>query len=378
MVMLRRLRIISVAVVVGVISTIAIIINSRNNIASAVDYCTSDACKAAAAREAEARQKAAEAASAARDLEQVVQGLELEIFALEAKIKSNEAIAADLAVKIQINEEKLEAQKSALASLLVKNYFDSEPETIMILAGSKSISDLAEYQARAETVKQQINLSAKNIKAVKEELEAEKGEVDRLVVDQNNQKEVIKQKRIEQKQLIAKYQDNAENFTAEAEAARVEKARLIAQETAANNSNGYIGTGSNTYPWQGECPGYNLWWQDQWGYVCQCVHYAGYKAYEFWGADISYWGNAYSWDEAAVARGYIVDRNPAPFTVAVSNYGAWGHVMWVESVNGDGTINISEYNNPYSSASGMEGDYGFRSSVSTSGLVFIHFDKRAW
>ena len=44
----------------------------------------------------------------------------------------------------------------------------------------------------------------------------------------------------------------------------------------------------------------------------------------------------------------------------------------------DGTINVSEYNNPWSSASGMEGDYGFRSGVPTGGLVFIHFDQRAW
>lgn len=377
MVMLRRLKIIAVALVVLAVSSVFIFTRSDTP-ASAIDYCSSDECKAAAAREAEARAKANEAAAAAQSLEQVVQGLELEIYALEAKIKSNEAVAADLQLKIKTNEEKLEIQKSALASLLVDNYFDQEPETIMLLAGSSSISDLAERQTRAETVKQQINISAKNIKAVKDELEEEKSEVDRLVVDQKNQKEVIKQKRAEQNKLIAQYRDNAENFTAEAEAARVEKARAIAQEIASLNGSGTIGSGANTYPYQSQCPQKNLWWSDQWGYVCQCVHYAGYKAYEFWGADISYWGNAYSWDESAVARGYVVDRNPAPFTVAVSNSGAWGHVMWVESVNGDGTINVSEYNNPWSSASGMEGDYGFRSGVPTGGLVFIHFDQRAW
>lgn len=377
MVMLRRLKIIVVAFIVLAVSSI-FVFTRQNPDAAAIDYCTSDECKAAAAREAEARAKANEAAAAAQSLEQVVQGLELEIYALEAKIKSNEAIAADLQLKIKTNEEKLDVQKSALASLLVDNYFDQEPETIMILAGSSSISDLAERQTRAETVKQQINISAKNIKAVKEELEAEKSEVDRLVVDQKNQKEVVKQKRAEQNRLIAQYRDNAENYSAEAEAARVEKARAIAQEIASLNGSGSIGTGANTYPYQSQCPQKNLWWSDQWGYVCQCVHYAGYKAYEFWGADISYWGNAYSWDESAVARGYVVDRNPAPFTVAVSNSGAWGHVMWVESVNGDGTINVSEYNNPWSSASGMEGDYGFRYGVPAAGLVFIHFDQRAW
>lgn len=377
MVILRRFKIIFTICVVIVFSVFATFARFQSTV-RATDFCTSDECKAAATREAEARQKAADAAAAAKSLEQVVQGLELEIYALEAKIKSNEAIAADLAVKIQTNEEKLELQKNALASLLVDNYFESNPDTILLLAGSSSISDLTEKQTRAETVKQQINISAKNIKAVKEELEADKAEVDRLVVDQKNQKEVIKEKRAEQNRLIAEYQNNATNFTAEAEAARIQKEKEIAEEIARLNSSGYAGTGVNTYPWQNECPAHNLWWSDRWGYVCQCVHYAGYKANEFWGVDISYWGNAYSWDEAAVARGYVVDRNPAPFTVAVSNAGAWGHVMWVEGVNADGTINLSEYNNYGSSLSHLPGDYGYRTGVSTAGLVFIHFDQRTW
>ena len=52
--------------------------------------------------------------------------------------------------------------------------------------------------------------------------------------------------------------------------------------------------------------------------------------------------------------------------------------MWVEGVNADGTINLSEYNNYGSSLSHLPGDYGYRTGVSTYGLVFIHFDQRAW
>lgn len=371
MVILKRLRTIFVAFVVALV---AVLTASTQREANAVDYCVSDECKAAAAKEEEARQKAASASAAAENLEQVVQGLELEIFALEAKIASNEAVAADLALKIQATEDKLSVQKSALASLLVNTYFESEPETIILLAGSNSLSDLTERETRAETVKQQINLSAKNIKATKLELEGQKAEVDRILVDQNNQKQVIAEKRAEQNALIAKYQNNAEAYTAEAEEARKIKEQEIAEEIARLNSSGVAAFGVNTYPYQGDCPHKNLWYSTQWGYVCQCTSYAGWKAYEHWGVYIAYWGNAYSWDESAVARGYRVDRNPAPYTVAVSNSGAWGHVMWVESVNSNGTINLSEYNNSYSSASHLPGDYGYRSGVSTAGLVFIHFD----
>ena len=375
MVMLRRLRIITVALVVAFVSSI-LVIHGHTLRASAL--CNSQECQAAAAREAEAREKASAATAAAKSLEQVIQGIELEIYALEAKIASNEAIAADLAVKIETNEEKLEAQKNALASLLVDNYFDQEPETIMILAGSSSISDLTERQTRAETIKQQINLSAKNVKAVKEELEEQKAEVDRLLVDQNNQREVIKQRRAEQNRLMEQYRNNAEAYTEEAEEARLEKEKRIAEEIASRNGSGVAALGVNTYPYQGECPQNNLRWWDAWGYVCQCVHYAAYKATEHWGVDISYWGNANMWDESAVARGYVVDYNPAPFTVAVDNGGSVGHVMWVESVNGDGSLNLSEYNNYGSSFSHLPGDYGYRTGASAWGLVFIHFDQRAW
>lgn len=370
MVILRRLQTILVALAVCIASSFFV----RTPSALAVDYCVSEECKAAEAAENTARQKAAEAASAAETLEQVVQGLELEIFALEAKIASNEAVAADLTTKIQSNEDKLNVQKSALASLLVDNYFESNPDTIMLLASSSSISDLSEKQARAETIKQQINLSARNIKNVKLELEEQKAEVDRILVDQNNQKQVIAEKRAEQNRLITQYMNNAEAFSAEAEEARKVKESEIAEEVARLNSSGVATFGTNTYPYQSDCPQKNLWYSTQWGYVCQCTSYAGYKAYEHWGVYIAYWGNAYSWDESAVARGYRVDRNPAPFTVAVSNSGAWGHVMWVESVNDNGTINLSEYNNSYSSISHVPGDYGYRTGVSTAGLVFIHFD----
>jgi hypothetical protein len=47
------------------------------------------------------------------------------------------------------------------------------------------------------------------------------------------------------------------------------------------------------------------------------------------------------------AAGYTVDHNPAPNTIGQVDGYPYGHVFWVESVNGDGSINVSEYNNAY-------------------------------
>lgn len=65
----------------------------------------------------------------------------------------------------------------------------------------------------------------------------------------------------------------------------------------------------------------------------------------------SFWGNAATWAAAARSSGYLVDGTPEPGAVAQWNaysdpwVGFYGHVAIVESVNGDGTVTISEMNN---------------------------------
>ena len=63
----------------------------------------------------------------------------------------------------------------------------------------------------------------------------------------------------------------------------------------------------------------------------------------------SFWGNASSWAISARAAGYRVDSTPTVGAIAQWNSGAagssyWGHVGIVESINGDGTITITDMN----------------------------------
>jgi surface antigen len=55
-------------------------------------------------------------------------------------------------------------------------------------------------------------------------------------------------------------------------------------------------------------------------------------------------GNANMWATNARRAGFPVDRTPRRGDVFQNNTGYWGHVGYVESVNGDGTITISEMN----------------------------------
>lgn len=69
-----------------------------------------------------------------------------------------------------------------------------------------------------------------------------------------------------------------------------------------------------------------------------CTSYANYKT----GRNIR--GNAGTWLSGARAKGYEIGNTPKPGAIIVTNESWWGHVGIVESVNGDGTITISEQN----------------------------------
>lgn len=57
-------------------------------------------------------------------------------------------------------------------------------------------------------------------------------------------------------------------------------------------------------------------------------------------------GNANTWYSRAAGQGMAVGLVPQAGAVGTTTRGAYGHVVYVESVNADGSINISEMNAP--------------------------------
>lgn len=73
----------------------------------------------------------------------------------------------------------------------------------------------------------------------------------------------------------------------------------------------------------------------------QCTQWAWYKR----GGNVpSSWGNANSWAYNAAAQGYVVNRTPAAGAIFQTSSGWSGHVGYVEAVNPDGSIVVSEMN----------------------------------
>lgn len=345
----------------------------------------SEACMEAVAKEEEANKNAASAASSADYFQMKVGELSVEIASRESEIVQTEVEIKELKKQIYETEQKLEEEQEALAELLINMHFENDAEPIKILAGANSISDLAEKAAREDVVKQQISASAAAVRDTKQQLEDDKAEVEELLANQQAAKDTLVAKRGEQQNLVEKYQNDAEAYTEVAKAAQEAQraAEKAEQEAHPELYRGSAYSGANTYPWQDVCPDQQDYFGTVWdghyigGYVCECVSYAGWKAYEWYGVVLA-WGNAYNWDDRARSAGYTVNHTPTAGTIGQVDSGPYGHVFWVESVNGDGSINVTEYNNAYAtqlySGAYHYGDFGARtiSAGEVSRYNYIH------
>ena len=78
-----------------------------------------------------------------------------------------------------------------------------------------------------------------------------------------------------------------------------------------------------------------------WG---QCTWHVFNRRAEIGKGISTYWWNANNWDNASAADGYTIDYRPTVGSIAQTDAGYYGHVAFVERVNSDGSILVSEMN----------------------------------
>ncbi len=183
---------------------------------------------------------------------------------------------------------------------------------------------------------------------------------------------------------MAAYEKNADDAAAAAK--YWEKQLQSLAWTPPSNTVGFgsrwYGT-SNSYPYRDNCPQDNVQYSAYGGAVCQCTSYASYKAYQKWGITNTWGGHASSYVNATgyyvpnTGTNTYVNSSPAANTIAIwpaTSESIYGHVAWVESVNADGSINITEYNVNWPSIGCYLGDYCSRNGVGSAGVSFLHFE----
>jgi surface antigen len=296
-----------------------------------------------------------------------------QINALEGQIAANQAKQSQLQQQIDVQKQQIAEKKASLSADIKSMYIDGQVSTIEELASSKNLSDYVDKEEYRTTVQNQLNGKIKEIAELQSQLQNQKKQVDEVVVTTQAQNNQLNAEKAQQDQLLAynEGQQSAYNQQISANNSKIDS--LHQQQLAANSR--FISGGSGAAGTGPTCGGgYPAKWCnipqdsvfDDWGmYNRECVSYTAFRVaasgrYVPWGL-----GNANQWDDNARARGIPVDGNPRVGDVAISNAGAFGHAMYVEGVSG-GTIFVSQYN------AALDGRYSTK-SVSTSGLVFIHF-----
>ena len=331
----------------------------------AVDY---EAQKAAIRKQIQGYQsEAGKLSDKADTLQNKLNVLANEKATIQAQIDLSQTQYDKLKKEIKENEEKIAENKVALGETIATMYVDDSISPLEMLASSSSIGDYVDKQEYRSTVRDNLNKTIKDIKVLKKKLEEQKVAVERELKNQENQRELLASKEAEQQKLLAETRGKEANYKkiaaekqAELSAVQAAQARANCQASGGNWSGGSCnfpswsggGGAMSGTPGGGGYPG--MWanapinaYIDDWGlYSRQCVSYTAWKVAStgrfvphFGGA-----GNANQWPSTVAAYGIESGSTPKAGSVAMMNVGVYGHTMYVESVNGDGTITVSDYN----------------------------------
>jgi surface antigen len=309
----------------------------------------------------------------------VINGLQQQIDVLQQQIVENTAKSDALKVKITEAEAELARERDLLGQNIKAMYLEGDISTLEMLASSKDLSDFVDKQQYRSSVKDKIKDTLDKITALKLELNSQKEQVEKLLKDQEAMQATIAAQKAQQADLLSFTEAQKSQYLQAIKANNSQIASLRAQQAAENARlfNGakvVLGSACDTShgdtypsPW---CSSGQDSMIDSWGmFNRECVSYTAWKVAES-GRYMPYWGgigNANQWDDNARAAHIPVDTNPQTGDVAIKNSQPYGHAMYVESVNGDGTINISQYN------ANLNGQFSRAYNVNPAGLVFIHF-----
>jgi surface antigen len=132
-------------------------------------------------------------------------------------------------------------------------------------------------------------------------------------------------------------------------------APVVRAATSSYSGGGFAWGGSAVYGYNGYDYGYCTWW------VANRRAAVGMPV----PANL---GNASTWPYYARSAGMRVDNTPSQYAAAVTSTRGEGHVVFVESVNADGSINISEMNHLGWNVT----DYATIPASTAASYIYIH------
>lgn len=306
-----------------------------------------------------------------------ISSLQSEINATAGDIANINTQISQTNAKITQAEADLAKARSELGDVISASYEYNQQSKLEVIAKANTFSDFVNQATYLESVQIKITDTANKIVALKDslakskaQLEADKAQTQSLLSAQALQQQAIATQRSAQNSLLVQAKNDAAGYQSTLNNLYAQRAALSAR----NNES--ISGGGSSYPYSGSNPN----GVDPWGYYFrQCTSYAAWHSATsgpISGSMLSSWGhggraNGGDWGNLARRDGLSVSYTPHSGDVMSFPYSSllyYGHVAIVESVNGDGTVNISEYN--WSIPLGFDR----RSNVNpwNYGAVFIH------
>lgn len=321
----------------------------------------------------------------AETYQQKLTSLNIEKSQIQAQLDISQAQYNKLVDQIVQTEKDIKTNQDGLGEIIAHMYVDDSISPLEMLASSKNIGDYVDKQEFRETIRDQLSIKINTVKTLKQDLETQKNDVTKVLANQKNSRDALATKEAEQQNLINETRGQESAYQALSESQKVKQAQVRDQQQAAIAAAYQASSGGGTvissgqvgdYPWNntncsmGGPGGYYSYGGsdgnggDGRGYGCrQCASYAAWRVAKETGIYPLRWGNATNFPSSARAAGYSTGTSPRAGSLAVMHNGAEGHVAWVESENGDGTIIVSQYNYNYGAGFGMYSKMSLSSSA---------------
>ena len=324
--------------------------------------------------------QAASLSQMADSYENELRQLEQQSAQIKISLKKSQKEHDTLSQEVKAIETKLRDSQDLLGSMIIDMQIESEITPLEMVASSTSIGEYVDRQAQQTAIRQNLDKEIVTINKARKELKERQAEVTRVVASQKNQQEQLAQKQAVQQKLVDdtrgeenRYRELAETNNQRVTQLREEQAeqnRLATEAAigAAGNSNVNIPAGilGGDYPFTKGPLDYGV---DPWGlYYRECVSYAAWKVAST-GRFVPHFGgrgNANEWPSTVAQFGIKSGKEPRKGAVAMQNIGVYGHVMYVEKVNDDNTITVSDYNLAWD---GLYRKY----TRASGGLTYIYF-----
>lgn len=326
----------------------------------------------------------------AANYQDAINQLRAQIQAYQAQIDANLAKSAQLEREIVVAQTELDRQRKLLGENIKAMYLEGDISTIEMLATSKDLSDYFDKQQYRNVVKSKIKTTLDRVTALKAELKDKKDEVERIIKEQEQLRAQAATQKAEQDRLLGynrsqqdgynqKVKDNQSRINELRRQQAIENARLFGGSGGVLGGGGYLWGSAVCYHTgqvEGACYNYDWsvggsiynWQTGGYGFR-NCTDWVAFRVRIAGGNVPSGLGNANTWDDRAPNYGYTVSGAPREGAAAVSNNGYYGHVMYVEAVNEDGSIVVSDYNR----AGTGKYDMSTVSASTASSLRYVYF-----